>query len=187
MTNDTIQPTEVAGGPTLPQERRVVTALPGPRSQELAARRAATVARGVSTTLPVFIARAGGGVLVDVDGNSLIDFGAGIAVVGVGNPAPAVVANVREQVAKFTHTCFMVTPYEGYVAVCEELARLTPGSHEKRSALFNSGAEAVENAVKVSRAYTGRQAVVAFDHGYHGPNECLYGMFLAVSAIVRFV
>lgn len=168
MTNDTFQPTEVAGGPTLPQERRVVTALPGPRSQELAARRAATVARGVSTTLPVFIARAGGGVLVDVDGNSLIDFGAGIAVVGVGNAAPAVVDNVREQVAKFTHTCFMVTPYEGYVAVCEELARLTPGSHDKRSALFNSGAEAVENAVKVARAYTGRQAVVAFDHGYHG-------------------
>src|SRR5690349_6336760 len=132
------------------------------------ARRDATVSRGVSTTLPVFIERAGGGVLVDVDGNSLIDFGSGIAVVSVGNAAERVVAEVREQVGRFTHTCFMVTPYEGYVQVCEELARLTPGTHEKRSALFNSGAEAVENAVKVARLATGRPAVVAFDHGYHG-------------------
>ena len=106
--------------------------------------------------------------LVDVDGNSLIDLGSGIAVVGVGNAAPHVVEGVREQVERFTHTCFMVTPYEGYVAVCEELARLTPGRHAKRSALFNSGSEAVENAVKIARAYTGRQAVVAFDHAYHG-------------------
>jgi 4-aminobutyrate aminotransferase/(S)-3-amino-2-methylpropionate transaminase len=155
-------------GTELPQERRVVTLIPGPRSQELMARRAATVARGVSTTLPVFIERAGGGVLVDADGNSLIDFGSGIAVVSVGNAAERVVAEVREQVGRFTHTCFMVTPYEGYVQVCEELARLTPGTHEKRSALFNSGAEAVENAVKIARVATGREAVVAFDHGYHG-------------------
>jgi 4-aminobutyrate aminotransferase/(S)-3-amino-2-methylpropionate transaminase len=122
----------------------------------------------VGTTLPVFVDRAGGGVLVDVDGNSFIDFGSGIAVVGVGNAADAVVARVQEQVARFTHTCFMVTPYEGYVEVCEALNRLTPGDHEKRSALFNSGAEAVENAVKIARAHTRRQAVVAFDHGYHG-------------------
>ena len=106
--------------------------------------------------------------LVDVDGNSLIDLGSGIAVVGVGNAAPHVVEGVREQVERFTHTCFMVTPYEGYVAVCEELARRTPGDHDKRSALFNSGSEAVENAVKIARTYTGRQAVVAFDHAYHG-------------------
>jgi len=132
------------------------------------ARRNAVVARGIGTTLPVFIEKAGGGVLVDVDGNSLIDFGSGIAVVGVGNAADAVVARVQEQVARFTHTCFMVTPYEGYVEVCEALNRLTPGDHEKRSALFNSGAEAVENAVKIARAHTRRQAVVAFDHGYHG-------------------
>jgi 4-aminobutyrate aminotransferase/(S)-3-amino-2-methylpropionate transaminase len=156
------------GGPSLPQERRLVTAIPGPRSRELLARRGAAVARGVATTLPVFITRAGGGVLVDADGNSLIDFGSGIAVVNVGNAADRVVANVREQVGEFTHSCFMVTPYEGYVAVCEELARLTPGDHQKRSALFNSGAEAVENAVKVARAATRRQAVVAFDHAYHG-------------------
>jgi 4-aminobutyrate aminotransferase/(S)-3-amino-2-methylpropionate transaminase len=153
---------------TPPQERRLVTEVPGPRSTELFARRTAAVARGVSTALPVFVTEAGGGVLVDVDGNSLIDFGSGIAVVSVGNAAEKVVANVQEQVARFTHTCFMITPYEGYVAVCEELNRLIPGDHEKRSALFNSGAEAVENAVKIARSYTGRQAVVAFDHGYHG-------------------
>jgi 4-aminobutyrate aminotransferase/(S)-3-amino-2-methylpropionate transaminase len=151
-----------------PQVRRLVTEIPGPRSRELAARRAATVSAGVGITLPVFIERAGGGVLVDVDGNSLIDLGAGIAVASVGNAAPKVVAAVQEQVAAFTHTCFMVTPYEGYVAVCEELARLTPGDHEKRSALFNSGSEAVENAVKIARHATGRQAVVVFDHAYHG-------------------
>jgi 4-aminobutyrate aminotransferase/(S)-3-amino-2-methylpropionate transaminase len=132
------------------------------------ARRAATVSAGVGTTLPVFVERAGGGVVVDVDGNSLIDLGAGIAVVNVGNAAPRVVAAVQEQVAAFTHTCFMVTPYEGYVAVCEELARITPGSHEKRSALFNSGSEAVENAVKIARVATGRSAVIVFDHAYHG-------------------
>jgi 4-aminobutyrate aminotransferase/(S)-3-amino-2-methylpropionate transaminase len=153
---------------TVPQERRLVTEIPGPRSRELMARRAAAVSAAVSTALPVFVERAGGGVLVDVDGNSLIDLGSGIAVVGVGNAAPAVVAAVREQVAAFTHTCFMVTPYEGYVAVCEELAALTPGEHPKRSALFNSGAEAVENAVKVARVATGRSAVVVLDHAYHG-------------------
>ncbi|MDQ1641754.1 MAG: 4-aminobutyrate aminotransferase / (S)-3-amino-2-methylpropionate transaminase / 5-aminovalerate [Actinomycetota bacterium] len=159
---------DVFGGPSLPQERRLVTAVPGPRSTELFARRGAAVARGIGTTLPVFVERAGGGVIVDVDGNSLIDLGSGIAVVSVGNAADAVVARVREQVARFTHTCFMVTPYDSYVQVCEALNRLTPGDHEKRSALFNSGAEAVENAVKIARVHTGRSAVVVFDHAYHG-------------------
>ncbi|PWI44343.1 4-aminobutyrate--2-oxoglutarate transaminase [Streptomyces sp. ICBB 8177] len=160
--------TELSGGPALPQERRLVTAIPGPKSQELLARKTATVANGVGTTLPVFVTRAGGGVLEDVDGNSLIDFGSGIAVTSVGNSAEAVVARATEQLAAFTHTCFMVTPYEGYVRVAEELAELTPGDHAKKSALFNSGAEAVENAVKIARAYTKRQAVVVFEHGYHG-------------------
>jgi 4-aminobutyrate aminotransferase/(S)-3-amino-2-methylpropionate transaminase len=154
--------------PELPQERRLVTSIPGPVSQQLLARRVGAVARGVGVMLPVFIAKAGGGVLVDVDGNSLIDFGSGIAVTSVGNAAPRVVANVTEQAGRFTHTCFMVTPYEGYVAVCEELNRLTPGGHEKRSALFNSGAEAVENAVKIARFHTRRAAVAVFEHGYHG-------------------
>ena len=157
-----------AGGPGLPQERRIVTEIPGPASRALLARRDASVARGVSHVLPVFITAAGGGVLVDADGNSLIDFGSGIAVASVGNSAPRVADRVREQVTRFTHTCFMVTPYEEYVAVCEALARHTPGDHDKRSALFNSGAEAVENAVKIARHATGRQAVVAFDHAYHG-------------------
>jgi 4-aminobutyrate aminotransferase / (S)-3-amino-2-methylpropionate transaminase / 5-aminovalerate transaminase len=156
------------GGPELPQRRNLVTEVPGPISRALMERRNSTVARGVSTTLPVFITAAGGGVMLDADGNSLIDFGSGIAVASVGNAADAVVSRVQQQVAQFTHTCFMVTPYEGYVEVCEELARLTPGTHEKRSALFNSGAEAVENAVKIARHYTGRQAVIAFDHAYHG-------------------
>ena len=157
-----------AGGPELPQRRTLVTEIPGPASRALMERRNSTVARGVSSTLPVFITAAGGGVLLDADGNSLIDFGSGIAVASVGNAATAVVSRVQQQVAQFTHTCFMVTPYEGYVEVCEQLARRTPGTHEKRSALFNSGAEAVENSIKIARHYTGRQAVVAFDHAYHG-------------------
>ena len=158
----------ITGGPALPQERRLVTAIPGPKSRELQARKVAHVAQGVGTTLPVYTVAAGGGVVVDVDGNSLIDLGSGIAVTTVGNAAPRVADAVAAQVKAFTHTCFMVTPYDGYVRVAEELNRLTPGTHEKRSALFNSGAEAVENAVKIARAYTKKQAVVAFDHGYHG-------------------
>ena len=153
---------------TVPQQRLVQTAIPGPRSVELHARKTAAVASGVGTTLPVYVARAGGGIVVDVDGNQLIDFGSGIAVTSVGNAAPRVVAAVQQQVAEFTHTCFMVTPYEQYVAVAEQLNELTPGTHEKRSALFNCGAEAVENAIKIARVHTGRQAVVAFEHAYHG-------------------
>ena len=152
----------------LAQRRRLVTALPGPKSRELAARRSAAVAAGVGSSVPVYAADADGGVVVDVDGNSLIDLGAGIAVTSVGASDPAVAQAVAEQAGRFTHTCFMVTPYEGYVRVAEELAALTPGGHEKRSVLFNSGAEAVENAVKVARLATGRMAVVAFDHAYHG-------------------
>ena len=161
---------------SVPQRRHLTTPLPGPRSQELMARKSAAVAGGVGTTMPVFAAQAGGGVVVDVDGNSLIDLGSGIAVTTVGNSAPRVVAAVQEQVAAFTHTCFMVTPYEGYVAVAEALNRLTPGDHEKRTALFNSGAEAVENAVKIARAHTGRQAVVVFDHAYHGRTNLTMAM-----------
>jgi 4-aminobutyrate aminotransferase/(S)-3-amino-2-methylpropionate transaminase len=153
---------------TVPQVRHLVTELPGPRSLALAARRSAAVAPAVTSTLPVYVADAGGAILIDVDGNALIDLGSGIAVTGVGHAVPAIVDAVSDQVARFTHTCFMVGPYEGYVEVCEELNALTPGDHDKRSALFNSGAEAVENAVKVARHATGRQAVVVFDHAYHG-------------------
>ena len=167
MTTTPVTPL-TAGGPDLPQERRVVTSIPGPRSAELLARKQAAVSDGIGTILPVFVKAAGGGVIVDVDDNSLIDLGAGIAVVNVGNAAPTVVAGIQEQAAAFTHTCFMVTPYEGYVAVAEQLNQLTPGDHAKKTALFNSGAEAVENAVKIARYATGRQAVVVFEHAYHG-------------------
>jgi 4-aminobutyrate aminotransferase / (S)-3-amino-2-methylpropionate transaminase / 5-aminovalerate transaminase len=160
----------------LRQQLELVTAIPGPQSQKLFERRNSVVAAGVSTVLPVFVEAAGGGVLRDVDGNTLIDLGSGIAVVSVGNAAPAVVRRVREQVAAFTHTCFMVTPYEGYVDVCEQLGLLTPGDHAKKSALFNSGAEAVENAVKVARSSTGRDAVVVFDHAYHGRTNLTMAM-----------
>ncbi|MDI6943955.1 4-aminobutyrate--2-oxoglutarate transaminase [Microbacterium barkeri] len=166
MTTSTLA--TAVGGPALPQERRLVTSIPGPRSQELLARKADAVAAGVGHTAPISAVAAGGGVVVDADGNSLIDLGSGIAVTTVGNAHPKVVEAVQAQVAAFTHTCFMVSPYESYVAVAEALNRLTPGDHAKKSALFNSGAEAVENAVKIARKHTGRQAVVAFDHGYHG-------------------
>ena len=122
----------------------------------------------VGRTSPVFVDRASGAIIVGVDGNQLIDLGSGIAVVSVGNAATRVVEAVRTQVDRFTHTCFMVSPYEEYVAVCEALNRLTPGDHEKRSLLVNSGAEAVENAVKIARYVTGRQAVVVFDQAFHG-------------------
>jgi len=139
-----------------------------PTSAELHQRRNAAVARGVSSMIPSYVSTAGGGTMTDVDGREWIDFAAGIAVTSVGNAAPKVVEAVRAQVERFAHTCFMIAPYEQYVAVCEQLAELTPGSFEKRSALFNSGAEAVENAVKIARHATGRQAVVVFDHAYHG-------------------
>ncbi|MGV9583518.1 4-aminobutyrate--2-oxoglutarate transaminase [Nocardia farcinica] len=152
----------------LPQQRKLITDLPGPASRAIAERRRASVAAGVGSSLPVYAADADGGVVVDVDGNSLVDLGSGIAVTSVGAAHPAVVEAVRAQAGHFTHTCFMVTPYEGYVRVAEELAALTPGTHDKRTVLFNSGAEAVENAIKVARLATGRTAVVVFDHAYHG-------------------
>ena len=160
----------------LEQRRHLATAIPGPRSVELMARKNAAVAQGVGTTMPVFAAQAGGGIVKDVDGNSLIDLGSGIAVTTIGNSAPRVVNAVREQVAAFTHTCFMITPYEGYVEVAEALNRLTPGDHDKRTALFNSGAEAVENAVKIARRFTGRDAIVVFDHAYHGRTNLTMAM-----------
>ncbi len=166
MTTDATSETPAGG--SIEQRRIVATPIPGPRSQQLHQRKAAAVSSGVGTGLPIYVERAGGGIVVDVDGNQLIDFGSGIAVTTVGNAAPRVVARVRSQVADFTHSCFMVTPYEEYVEVCENLNALTPGDGAKRSALFNSGSEAVENSVKIARAFTGRSAIVAFDHAYHG-------------------
>lgn len=152
----------------LPQSRRLATEIPGPRAQELQERQRAVVPAGVSSIMPTYAVRAEGGIVEDVDGNRLIDFGSGIAVTSVGASAERVVSGVQRQVEQFTHTCFMVTPYEGYLQVAEKLAELSPVPGETRTALFNSGAEAVENAVKVARAHTGKQAVAAFDHAYHG-------------------
>lgn len=163
-------------GPHIPQERKLVTAIPGPKSQELIKRRAEAVSAALGMAIPVVVEKAGGGVIVDVDGNSIIDMGAGIAVVNVGNSADRVVKNVQDQVEAFTHTCFMIAPYMGYIEVCEALNRLTPGTHKKKSALFNSGAEAVENAVKIARNFTKRQAVVVFEHGYHGRTNLTMAM-----------
>ena len=154
--------------PSIGTERKVVTELPGPKSRALHDRRKAVVSAGLSTGFPVYIERGEGAILLDVDGNLLLDLGSGIAVTSIGHAVPEVIEAVSQQVADFTHTCFMVAPYEEYVAVCEELAALTPGTHAKTSALFNSGSEAVENAIKVARLATGRQAVVVFDHAYHG-------------------
>ncbi|MFZ9204403.1 MAG: 4-aminobutyrate--2-oxoglutarate transaminase [Candidatus Nanopelagicaceae bacterium] len=166
----------MSSGPHLEQVRKLLTSIPGPKSQELIKRRADAVSASLGMAIPVVVEKAGGGVIVDVDGNSIIDMGAGIAVVNVGNSADRVVKNVKEQVEAFTHTCFMIAPYMGYIQVCEALNRLTPGDHKKKSALFNSGAEAVENAVKIARNFTKRQAVVVFEHGYHGRTNLTMAM-----------
>lgn len=160
----------------IPQVRKVVTAIPGPRSQEVLKRRADAVSAGLGLSFPIVVERAGGGIIVDIDGNSIIDMGAGIAVVNVGNSADRVVKAVKEQVDAFTHTCFTVAPYMSYIEVCEALNRITPGSHKKKSMLANSGAEALENAIKIARHYTGRQAVVVFEHSFHGRTNLTMGM-----------
>jgi len=153
---------------SLGTERKVITELPGPKSRALHERRKAVVSAGLTNGFPIYIERAEGAILLDVDGNQILDLGSGIAVTSIGHAVPELIEAVSTQVAAFTHTCFMVTPYESYVEVCEELAALTPGTHAKTSALFNSGSEAVENAVKIARLATGRQAIVVFDHAYHG-------------------
>lgn len=161
---------------TVPQVRKLVTSIPGPKSEQILKRRSDAVSTALGMAIPIVVERAGGGIIVDVDGNSIIDMGAGIAVVNVGNSAQRVVDNVKAQVESFTHTCFMVAPYLGYIEVCEALNRLTPGKHKKKSILLNSGAEAVENAVKIARNYTKRQAVVVFEHAYHGRTNLTMAM-----------
>lgn len=161
---------------TLEQKRNLVTAIPGPKSLALQERRKRVISAGVGTLLPVFIESAHGAILLDADGNQLIDMGSGIGVVTIGHTNPAVVAAVSEQVAKLTHTLFTVTPYEPYVRVAEILVKHTPGNFEKRAAFFNSGAEAVENAVKISRKATGRHEIAVFDHAYHGRTNLTMAM-----------
>jgi 4-aminobutyrate aminotransferase/(S)-3-amino-2-methylpropionate transaminase len=144
------------------------TAIPGPKSQALNARRAKAVPRGVPSTTPLAVVHAENAVLTDADGNRLIDFGGGIGVVNAGHRNPRVVDAVRQQLDHFTHVCFPVSTYEPYVELAEKLNALTPGGHEKRTFFVNSGAEAVENAVKAARHFTGRQAIVCFEHAFHG-------------------
>src|SRR5690625_706699 len=152
----------------LDQSRKLVTELPGPKARELQERMRTYVPKALSPSTPAFASRAEGGIVEDVDGNRLIDLGAGIAVTTVGASHPKIVDAVQQQVADFTHTCFMVTPYESYVQCAQRLDELVPISGQTRAVLLNSGAEAVENAVKIARAYTGKQAVAAFDNAYHG-------------------
>ncbi len=152
----------------LTQERRLVTAIPGPKSTEALKRRTEATSAGLGMAIPVVIERASDAILLDIDGNQIIDLGSGIGVTGVGNSTQRVVDRVIEQVQAFTHTCFTVAPYMNYIEVCEKLNAITPGDHKKKSLLLNSGAEAVENAVKIARHYTKRPAIVVFEHSYHG-------------------
>ena len=144
------------------------TELPGPRSRELLARRAAAVPRGPYSATPLFVQEGHGAVLTDVDGNRLLDFAGGIGCLNVGHANEAVVEAVVAQIERLTHACFHVTPYESYVRLAERLNALVPGDFPKKTLLANSGAEAVENAVKIARAATGRPAVLAFEDAFHG-------------------
>ena len=169
---DTLAPTVEA----VPTERRVVTAIPGPKSIALHARRQAVVSAGVSSALPVYIERAHGAIVVDVDGNAFLDLGAGIGVTTVGHTVDTVVEAAREQLGDVLHTLFTITPYEEYVRVAELLAEHTPGDFAKKSVLVNSGAEAVENGVKIARKHTGRVGVGVLDHAYHGRTNLTMAM-----------
>tara|TARA_R110000868_G_scaffold410652_1_gene699479 strand:- start:74276 stop:75622 length:1347 start_codon:yes stop_codon:yes gene_type:complete len=181
---------ETLSSPTLapvPTTRRVVTAIPGPRSAELEARRRAVVSAGVSSALPVYIARAHGAILVDVDDNALLDLGGGIGVTTIGHTDDAVVAAAREQLGDVTHTLFTITPYEEYVRVAELLAERTPGDFAKKTVLVNSGAEAVENGVKIARKFTGRSGVAVLEHAYHGRTNLTMAMnFKAMPYAIGF-
>jgi 4-aminobutyrate aminotransferase/(S)-3-amino-2-methylpropionate transaminase len=150
---------------------RLVTTIPGPKSKEWMARRESAVPRGISGTVPVFAARAEGAIIEDIDGNRLLDFAGGIGCLNAGHRAPGVVAALAAQLERYLHTCFMVTPYEGYVRLAEVLNERTPGDFAKKTFFLNSGAEAVENAIKIARCFTGRQAVIAFEDGFHGRTQ----------------
>jgi len=152
----------------VPQVRRVVTAIPGPKSAEVLKRRTEATSGGLGMAFPVIVEKAHDAIILDIDGNQIIDLGAGIGVTNVGNSAPRVVERVIAQVQKFTHTNFTTAPYENYIEVCEWLNKNTPGKFAKKSVLVNSGAEAVENAIKIARHFTKRQAIVVFEHAYHG-------------------
>ncbi len=161
---------------TVPQERKLVTEIPGPKSAALQERRVKSVSRGAGTLANIYMDHGSGAILVDVDGNQLIDLGCGIGVTTIGHAHPDVAAAAAAQAAKLTHTLFTVTPYENYVRVAEKLAEVTPGDFEKHSILVNSGAEAVENAVKIARRFTGRRVIVSLDHAFHGRTNLTMAM-----------
>ena len=144
------------------------TPIPGPKSQELMRRRNAAVARGVAHATPIFAERAEGAILEDVDGNRYLDFAGGIGCLNVGHRAPGVLAAIRGQLDAFLHTCFSVTPYGKYIELAEKLNSLTPGKFPKKTILVNSGAEAIENSVKIARSYTHRPAIICFEDAFHG-------------------
>ncbi len=152
----------------MPPSIHLRTAVPGPRSRALAARRDAAVPRGVGHSTPVYAESARGALLTDVDGNVFIDFAGGIGTLNAGHARPEVVRAATDQLSRMTHTCFSVAPYEAYLVLAETLNRITPGRHAKKTLLANSGAEALENAVKIARHATGREAVVVFEHAFHG-------------------
>ncbi|SKA81162.1 4-aminobutyrate aminotransferase apoenzyme [Agreia bicolorata] len=160
----------------IPQQRSLVTELPGPKSVALQQRRERSVSRGAGTLANIYMESGSGAILVDVDGNRLIDLGCGIGVTTIGHAHPDVAAAAAAQAGKLTHTLFTVTPYENYVRVAEKLAEITPGDFEKHSILVNSGAEAVENAVKIARKFTGRRAIVSLDHAFHGRTNLTMAM-----------
>ena len=144
------------------------TPIPGPKSKALTARRAQAVPRGLSHGTPIYVAKAEGAGLEDVDGNRFIDFAGGIGCLNVGHRREAIVRSVREQLDRFMHTCVQVTPYEGYIRLAERMNEVTPGKFPKKTLFVNSGAEAIENAVKIARAYSKRPAIIAFEDAFHG-------------------
>lgn len=168
--------TLIAEAPVSQQRPELVTELPGPQSREIHARRELAVPRGVGCALPIYIEHADGAWLTDVDGNRLLDLGSGIGVTTLGHTQPTVVAAAQQQLERVTHTLFTVTPYENYVRLAERLAQHTPGTHAKKTFFVNSGAEAVENAVKIARAHTGRRVVAALDHAFHGRTSLTMAM-----------
>lgn len=168
--------TTVPDSTDAPRHRRVVTSIPGPKSQAIHERRLAAVASGAASGFPIYVDHAHGAVIVDVDGNHFIDLGSGIGVTTIGHTDDAVVAAARAQLGELTHGLFTITPYEGYVRVAELLAQHTPGDFAKKSVLVNSGAEAVENGVKIARKFTGRVGVAVLDHAFHGRTNLTMAM-----------
>src|SRR5438309_4934379 len=144
------------------------TSIPGAKSTTLADRRLRAVPRGLAHATPVYVAKAEDAVLEDVDGNRYIDFAGGIGCNNVGHRRPSVLSAIREQLDRFLHTCVQVTPYESYVRLAERMNELTPGKFPKKTLFVNSGAEAIENAVKIARAHTGRSGIIAFEDAFHG-------------------